>query len=171
MKNLILVTLIIVGLAACSKKKSSTPTPPPGATTVLKMKANGVSVELNYTPIWTHETDRNIHGFGITENKTGTEAPERKLMSIRIQQADFVVGGTHQVGLGNNNEFIYMANHSNVNGQYKTSKNFPTSHGTFTLTKIKDGGSTLRQFYGSFSGTVVNIAGDSIVITDGQIIE
>lgn len=172
MKNLILCTAIIFGIFACGKKKTTTPKEPQGSSTKLKMKVNGVPIELSYTAIWTYDSGAGgKYGFAVTENKTGTEAPERKLMSIGIQESDLVLGSTHDVGVGNNNTFIYFANHSSINGRYKAASNFPASHGTFTVTKIKEGTGGLKYFYCTFSGTVVNLAGDSIIITDGQIIE
>lgn len=168
-----LIPLVIIGFSSCGKKNSntSTPTPTPSSGPTLKFKANGSAVELNYTPIWTFESNPKMYGLGVTENKTGAAAPERKLFSIRIQDGDFVIGGTHAVGVGNNNEFIYKANHSSASGQYKASKNFSKSHGSFTITEIKDIDGTKKKFYGTFSGTVFNTNGDSIVITEGQILE
>lgn len=175
MKKTILFAAIIIGLFSCGKKdngsNNTTPTPTPSSGTVVKLKANGIATELNYTPIWTYESSPKMYGLSLTQNKTGAAAPERQLFSIRIQESDFVVGGTHAVGVGNNNEFIYVANYNSTKGQYKANKNFAKSHGTFTITKIKDADGSKKNFYGTFSGTVINSDGDSIVITEGQIIE
>ncbi|MFA6150632.1 MAG: hypothetical protein WC716_04870 [Chitinophagaceae bacterium] len=173
MKKIIIVALLTIGLASCGKKDSNSNNTTPTTTsgTVIKLKANGVATELNYTPIWTYESSPKMYGLGITQNKTGAAAPERQLFSIRIQESDFVVGGTHEVGVANNNEFIYIANYRSSKGQYKANKSFAKSHGTFTITKIADIDGTKKKFYGTFSGTVINSDGDSIVITEGQIIE
>jgi len=175
MKKMIASTLVVaLGLLSCGKNgddSNNDPSPTPTSGTVVKLKANGVASTLDYTPIWTSESAPGIYGLGITQNKTGAAASERQFFSIRIQASGLVAGSTHSVGVGNNNEFIYIANYSSTQGQYRASKYFAKSHGTFTLTKIKDGNGATKNFYGTFSGTVINSDGDSILITDGQIVE
>lgn len=175
MKKTILFAAIVFGLASCGKNDNSsnntTPTPTPSSGTIVKLKANGVATELNYTPIWTYESSPKIYGLGITQNKTGADAPSRQFFSIRIQESNLVVGGAYAVGVGNSNEFIYIANYSSTKSQYKANKSFAKSRGTFTITKIADIDGTKKKFYGTFSGTLINSDGDSVVITEGQIIE
>lgn len=172
MKCLFLICLSAITFAACGdKEEDPVPTPTPTITTQVQLKENGTALVLDYQAIWTYGASPSMYGLGITQNKTGAEAPQRKLISIRIQGSDFNVGSTHSIGTGNDNEIIYVANHSNSRGQYKANKNFPGSHGTFTLTKIKDLDGSKKAFFGTFNGTVVNMDGDSIVITEGKIIE
>ncbi len=172
MKKIILYSAFLMAFSACgNENEDPTPTPTPTVTTQVKLKENGVAVTLDYQAIWTYESSGPNYGLGITQNKTGAEASQRKLISIRIADEDFDIGGTHHIGVGNDNEIIYVANHTNARGQYKANKNFEGSHGTFTLTKITNLEGSRKSFSGTFSGTVINMDGDSVVITEGQIIE
>lgn len=166
---------MIAGLASCGKKDSSstTPNPTPTKSNYATMKVNGVQVELTYTPLWPYSSGASgagnqKYGFSVTENKTTSE---RRNFVLNIHQDDFVVGKVNKIGVGYKSEIIYFINQSSVKSQYKASNSFPTSHCTFTLSKIKDGSGSLKNFYGTFSGTLINMDGDSIVITEGQIIE
>lgn len=170
MKRILFIGFAMISLAACKKSDSSTNnnTTTTPQNSYAKMKVNGVLVELSYTPLWTYESSPKIYGFGITENVTGTS---RRMLSFRIQETDLTTGVAHNIGVGYSNEIIYLANQGSLSGQYKANKSFSKSHGTFTLTKIKDLDGTRKAFYGTFSGTLVNSSGDSVVITEGQIIE
>ena len=50
--------------------------------------------------------------------------------------------------------------------QYKVSASYPKSRASFTITKL-NGGSTLNNIEGTFSGALYNSATDSVVITNG----
>lgn len=172
MKQLFLYSLIIIGFAACSdKKEDPMPTPLPATTTQVKLKENGMAVLLDYQASWSYESGSMMYGLGITQNKTGAEASQRKMILIRIHDADLTTGSIHGIGAGNDNEIIYFANHSSTNGQYKANKYFTGSRGSFTLHKTADVGGGSKAFYGTFSGTLINMNGDSVVITDGRIME
>lgn len=172
MKKIFLYSALMIGFAACGDNDdNNTPTPAPVVTTKVQLKENGTAVTLDYQASWSYSSTDPMYGLGITQNKTGTEAPQRKMFLINIHGNNLTIGSTHNIGAGNENEIIYLANHSSTRGQYKANKNFEGSHGTFTLTKITDLGSNRKAFYGTFNGTVINIDGDSLVLTNGQILE
>ena len=175
MKKIILSALMIAGLASCGKKNSSstTPTPTPTKSNYVTMKVNGVAVELYYMPLWPYSSGASgagnqMYGYAITEDK---KTNDRRNFILNVHQDDLVVGKINKIGVGYKSEIIYFTEQVSIKSQYKASKSFAKSSATFTLTKIKDGSSSTKTYYGTFSGTLVNVDGDSIVITEGKIIE
>lgn len=177
MKKAILSALIITSLASCGKKDSSTtPTPTPTKKSpIVKLKVNGTTIELNQTSVYTLTTSTEnkygleIHDIDITKTTPG---PGTKRFNIVIKGSDFVVGGTGIVGgAGNDNSLAYTTDYTNKKETFKVDKVTNKSRGTFNITKIKDGIGNTKNFYGTFSGTFYNTSGDSIVVTEGQIIE
>jgi hypothetical protein len=177
MKKAILSAIIMIGLASCGKKDNSsnapTPKPSPNKSNYATMKVNGVAVELYYTPLWLYSSGvsgagNQMYGYSVTEDK---KTNDRRNFLLNVHQDDFVVGKINKIGVGYKSEIIYFPEQVSIKSQYKASKSFAKSSATFTITKITDIDGTKKKFYGTFSGTFVNVDGDSIVITEGKIIE
>lgn len=172
MKKMLLYIALVTGLAACGNKDKDPA--PARKSPVVKFKVNGTAVELNQSSFYTYNAEKDKYGLDIWDIDllTATPGPGNKQFTIVINGNDFTVGATHTVGgVGNDNALSYTTDFGSSAAIYDVNSVIHHSHGTFTLSEIKDGPGTLKYFYGIFSGTLYNVGGDSIVITEGQIIE
>lgn len=167
MKKIFLYSALLMGIAACSDKdKDPTPTPTT-PTTRISMKVNGVLTEIENVAAWVKNTS--THGLSISSS----DFDKNFIMSVH--ESHFTTGSVNNLGGSNESKIQYsFKNSSGVSQAFSVGKNFHDSHGTFTLTKIDNApnSTTIKRFYGTFSGVLYSPTGsDSIVITEGQIIE
>ena len=167
MKKILLYSALLVGFAACDDKdKDPTPTPTT-PTTRISMKVNGVLIEIENVAAWVKNTS--THGLSIASS----DFDKNFIMSVH--ESHFTTGGANNIGGSNESKIQYSFKYRSGGSQALSGgKNLHGSHGTFTLTKTDNApnSTTIKRFYGTFSGTLYSPTGnDSIVITEGQIIE
>lgn len=168
MKKLLFIGLALISLSACKKSDSSSSGTTPTSKSYLKMKVDGVSVELNSSISTGATMMSDIQQMGISFNDGNTA--DLKSASLVMDKVDVTTPQTYTMKANGYNYFNYVKSQSDKdNNSYTVFDNYGhKGSATVTVTKIKDLGGNRKAINGTFTATMYNKNGASINITEGE---
>jgi Na+-transporting NADH:ubiquinone oxidoreductase subunit NqrF len=168
MKKLLFIGLALISLSACKKSDNSSNGTTPTSKSYLKMKVDGVLVELNSSISTGATMMSDIQQMGISFNDGNTA--DLRSASFVMDNIDVNTPQTYTMKANGYNYFNYVKSQTDKdNNSYTVFDNYGhKGSATITVTKIKDLGGNRKVMNGTFTATMYNKNGASISITEGE---
>lgn len=167
MKNILIILMLTIGLFSCGKDdKNANPSPSPTNKSYLKMKVDGVLVELNTGGLGaTMLSDIEQMGIGFSNGNT----TNLQSVSVVMDDVDINTPKTYIMKDNSLNNFTYVKAQTDIdNNRFFAFGGGKIGNMTIVVTKIKEFSSNAKAINGTFSGTLYNNNGAKIEITEGE---